>query len=219
MNLDVIIPSAITGVVGLLTGYLALKGQLGKTASDERDSFNKNLLTRLNDLEGKYQVQSQQIVAQSEEIIKLKTRNAFLENLVNEKFNHIAIMYSFYSKIPKPAWMKDKDGFMFFINDAFERQWGVSALRYDGQRDDNIWPKKIAEQFQKNDEEVKLRKKGLCFVEQIPQSPDSEDSEIEEWDVCRFPIVHQDELIGIGGIASKKGIKPKVPQRRRSTDD
>lgn len=74
--------------------------------------------------------------------------------------------------LPLPMWIKDMNGKMLYLNDEYEKIFliprGVRALNYIGNDDFSVWPKKIAEEFRKNDVEAFNSSHPIKRVVKIP---------------------------------------------------
>jgi len=67
----------------------------------------------------------------------------------------LLVMESSYMHIPLPSWLKDIDGTMLAVNDAYEMYFlipnGFVKSDYIGKTDSDVWPENIAQEFIGND--------------------------------------------------------------------
>lgn len=57
----------------------------------------------------------------------------------------------FMNNSPAIAWMKDSQGRHVYLNQTYEKRFGVKQEDYLGKTDFELWPTEVAEQFWKND--------------------------------------------------------------------
>jgi PAS domain S-box-containing protein len=73
------------------------------------------------------------------------------------------------------AWMKDEDGRHVFLSDNFQKQFQVDFNDWKGKTDFELWPREIAEEFHRNDQEVLKRGQTIEIVERAT-NPDGSSS-------------------------------------------
>lgn len=110
----------------------------------------------------------------------------------------VNMLESAHLNLPIPQWLKDKNGTMLSINSAYEELFGKTVSQYVGNTDYDVWPKKIADQFKKNDTVVKRTRKHIQTQEMIEV-----DEHVQIWEVLKYPRYEGSTFIGIGGIAFK----------------
>lgn len=157
------------------------------------DSLTKRVATLEVDITKLHQeneILRKQRIAQEEEIAQLRREIA-------EKGNYITTLKAYYEYMPAPAWMKDSNGIMTFINGAYEKTFGVSKLEYEGRMDEDVWGELAAKEFGKHDDRVLSKRKALRIVENVPNVNGKGST---EWVIWKFPIEHNGQLL-IGGIA------------------
>jgi PAS domain-containing protein len=162
---------------------------------------NTELIKRVADLESKVDFLVKEASLKDKKITGL-------ELTVKQQFDRIKTLEAYPYYMPGPAWMKDETSRMLFINEVYSREWGVSAFRYVGKFDHDIWPKEIADNFVKNDQEVIKCGCSIRTLELIPRralEPISEDNEAVEWIVWKWPVVKDGKIFGIAGAAFPKG--------------
>ena len=105
---------------------------------------------------------------------------------------------SFMDNIPNVAWMKDPTTWEhIYINKAFESFFKKTLKEIEGKTDYNFWPKEVADNLRKHDEEV--LKKGLSIksYEDVP----GPDRVLHHWLVYKFPLISNGKTL-IAGIAT-----------------
>lgn len=203
MDWTPVIVALITSGVTLAGAWLTFRSQSKSTIVEFQDQLAKDRKywrDEYEELRNKYNKLEL-------DNVDLKAKIAELELKVSEQFDHIAILEAYYEHMPGPAWMKDSSSRMFFINRAYENEWGVSKLKYEGMTDHDIWPPDVADAFVRNDVEVIERRAGFVTDEQVPAralEPISEANPTAAWRIWKFPVVIKGEVVGIGGIAVRK---------------
>ena len=97
---------------------------------------------------------------------------------------------------PWPAWLKDENSVMLFLNDAYEDWFAVQANSYVGCTDEAVWPEAVAETFREHDQLVRDSKMGDVFSETINVKEQSIPLLVIKW-----PTKLADGNIGVGGMA------------------
>ena len=131
------------------------------------------------------------------------------KTLADSQENFKAFMYH----SPAIAFIKDKNGQLVYVNETFERIFGLCFEQCRGKTDAELWPAPIAIQNRKNDEYVLRHKKALEVIEEA-QHPDG----VHNWLVTKFPITKADELmvgcIGID-ITERKRLEEQLRQSQK----
>ena len=68
---------------------------------------------------------------------------------------------AFMDNSPTISWAKDEDGKHVYLSRTYEKRFNVSFEERRGKTDFDLWPKKIAEEFRRNDFLV-LKKRTTC---------------------------------------------------------
>lgn len=110
------------------------------------------------------------------EISNLKNIIEKLNISLVKKENEFTLFSSIKYDYPFPFWIKDTKGIMIFINQAYEKAFGVSKERYVGQTDDQIWGKEKAEAYKRGDEEARLDPRGYKVF-----NDECEDYSVVKW--------------------------------------
>ncbi len=105
--------------------------------------------------------------------------------------------------MPLPAWYKDADGKMRFINSAYTLAFQIRPEEYIGRKDRDIWPPDTATQFARSDDKVKHHGVEMHFVEEVPDRAMMDDAPKNAWYVIKFPYRNSmtGEIQGIAGVA------------------
>jgi PAS domain-containing protein len=99
----------------------------------------------------------------------------------------------YLENLPIPAWSKDINGNMLWLNSAYEKEFNVNRNDYIGSNDYQIWSKVIADRFKVNDQNIIKFGKSYMFLEK-----DNEDRTLLVW---KFPIKDiKGQIVAIGGI-------------------
>lgn len=106
-----------------------------------------------------------------------------------------------FPDLPIPLWLKDRNGIMLSLNDAYEKAFLIPQGKHRGdyimQTDKEIWPERVAELFKKNDLKAIERGKSVRIV--FEEAPEMDI--LKNWQFIKYPYYIDGTLIGIGGIA------------------
>ena len=102
----------------------------------------------------------------------------------------------FMNHSPAVAWMKDRQGRYIYINETYEKHFGVQLRDRLGKTDFEIYPRSIAEQFAKNDQDALTAGYPVEFTE------DSIDQQGNPcyWLAYKFPFHDASGQVFVGGI-------------------
>ena len=121
------------------------------------------------------------------------TRN--LERKVRKRTHEIT---SFLEYTPAVVYMKDAKGRYMLVNTRYEKLFDVSMNEIRNKKDHEILPKKVADQFKKNDNRVLMEKHSFQVEETICQC-----NGLHTYLSVKFPIYDgKGVIIGVGGIAT-----------------
>ena len=115
----------------------------------------------------------------------------------------LLIMESAYMHIPVPSWLKDLDGTMLALNEAYEDNFlkplGLCRADYIGKTDFDIWDDETAKEYQENDVKVLNSIEKVWFGKEkiILNGVDVTD----QWKMLKYVRFAGDLEIGIGGMA------------------
>jgi len=119
---------------------------------------------------------------------RLHSEKALRES--EERFN------AFMDNSPAIAWMKDEQGRHVYLNRAIERQFGLRPEECRGKTDFDLWPREIAEQFHRNDQEVLRTGRTIDVVEETV----ARDGGRSYWQNFKFPFQDVSGRRFVGGI-------------------
>lgn len=120
------------------------------------------------------------------------------------------VPWAFIDNLPLPAWAKDLNGKMIWINAEYSLRFGIKPSEYEGRDDYEVWPLAIAEKFRRHD--LQIIKTGLTtkFTEEVPETWGEDSSPIRKWTVWKFPIYdNNNNLTAIGGIAAPESFEER----------
>ena len=115
----------------------------------------------------------------------------------------LLIMESAYMHIPVPSWLKDLDGTMLALNEAYEDNFlkplGLNRADYIGKTDFDIWDEETARQYQENDVRVLNSIEKVWFGKEkiVLNGVDV----TNDWKMLKYVRFAGDLEIGIGGMA------------------
>lgn len=102
----------------------------------------------------------------------------------------------FMDNSPTIAWMKDAQGRYVYLSKTHERRFGVQLAEWRGKTDFDIWPQRVADVFQRNDQQVLVTGDVLEVVEETPNS----DGTRCAWWAFKFPFQDASGMQYVGGI-------------------
>ena len=103
---------------------------------------------------------------------------------------------AFIEESPAVAWMKDAEGRYVYVNATLSRVSGLPKEHVLGRTDLELFPEEVAQQLQRNDEEVRRTHKPLQTVERIPTAS----GRLHSWSIWKFPFESGPHLY-VGGLA------------------
>jgi len=148
---------------------------------------------------------------------RLRQENKEHERRQNELYKKIAehekklsalnakllVMESSYMHIPLPSWLKDIDGTMLAVNDAYEMYFlipnGFVKSDYIGKTDSDVWPENIAQEFIGNDILTLQSEKKIWFGKETILIKDVDVS--DNWRVLKYVRYAGNIAVGVAGIA------------------
>lgn len=115
----------------------------------------------------------------------------------------LLVMESSYMHIPLPSWLKDIDGTMLAVNDAYEMYFlipnGFVKSDYIGKTDSDVWPENIAQEFIGNDILTLQSEKKIWFGKETILIKDVDVS--DNWRVLKYVRYAGNIAVGVAGIA------------------
>ena len=115
----------------------------------------------------------------------------------------LLVMESSYMHIPLPSWLKDIDGTMLAVNDAYEMYFlipnGFVKSDYIGKTDSDVWPENVAQEFIGNDILTLQSEKKIWFGKETILIKDVDVS--DNWRVLKYVRYAGNIAVGIAGIA------------------
>jgi len=120
------------------------------------------------------------------------------------KLDSKAFLSAFVECAPVPIWIKDGDGIMRFINEAYEKIYGIDRLAYIGKKDSEVWGQDISQEFRKKDLEVMQGRTVAYAIEKVPNRAGFR--QYDHLQVVKFPLYSGPEVIGIAGMIT--GVYP-----------
>ena len=103
---------------------------------------------------------------------------------------------------PHASWVKNKNGVMMSLNDAYEDNFlkprGLSKFNYLAYKDKDVWPDSIAEEYAKNDAYVINHKVEWRGYETVIIG-----DKVTKWRISKWPIWDdmKREVQGVAGVA------------------
>jgi hypothetical protein len=203
INLTAIIVAVITTIFGTAVGYwLKYKAGSRKQYGDEFDRIVRA-----------WQSDNERLRKREQELEK---RVEEMERRVNDLSNKLQLMESAHQDLPLPQWLKDKDGTMLALNNAYEQVFlipnNMERDDYVGRTDKEIWGKEIGAEYQYYDKRALSTRRPVHSIETVKMG-----DRTTKWQVYKYPRYAGNALIGVGGlaiqeIAIKEGEDGKVSE-------
>jgi len=135
---------------------------------------------------------------------ELKKEIYDMRNEIDRLNAKLVIMESGHSDMPFPVWLKDSDGRMMYLNEAYEKMFlrpmGLTREDYIGKYDTDIWDKETAEHFKVNDDLAKTSETGSYRTyEEVLVSRDGH-HKFETVEVLKYLRFYGGVIIGVGGL-------------------
>ncbi|CAN5571641.1 hypothetical protein BH10CYA1_BH10CYA1_21500 [soil metagenome] len=133
--------------------------------------------------------------ATNREALSIKSEND--ELAVGELSPDVGLFKTFFNDCSTPCFVKDDEGCYVFINDEFERQFGVKRSSFLGTTASSWVSEESATQIRQRDFEVLSEHSTSCQRDLLPNADGVEG----HWSVHRFPIFDSRRRCFVGGIA------------------
>ena len=138
--------------------------------------------------------------SQNPQIEYLRALTERLDESSKIRLDSADYMAAFVDNLPLPAWIKDVEGTMRFLNDAYEKVYDIKKEDYIGKKDSDVWPKDVADNFKRLDEVV-LRGESVEYsVEKVINR--AEFRRYDHIQVVKFPLFNGPDVVGIAGLVT-----------------
>jgi PAS domain S-box-containing protein len=125
-------------------------------------------------------------------IARAERRSEDARRELDERFSR------FMRHLPGLAWMKDLKGRYVFANDAAEKAFRTPREDLYGRRDEEVFPRDVADRFTENDRRALESGTAVQVVEEL----EHDDGIVHRSIVSKFPVPGPDgEIAWVGGIA------------------
>ncbi len=104
---------------------------------------------------------------------------------------------TFMNTIPMLGFMKDSDGRLVYVNQAFTAKFARPAEHFLGKLDHELFPAEVARKLHEADLRVMAGAKAVELREQAP----TPDGILREWWVVKFPFRDAQGRVFLGGVA------------------
>ncbi|MCP3954994.1 MAG: PAS domain-containing protein [Desulfobacterales bacterium] len=102
----------------------------------------------------------------------------------------------FMKHTPSVAFIKDPKGRYVYVNEGYQKFFGLDPQNCIGKTDDELWPPEIAQKLKKNDSLVIAQKEAIVNVEILEIN-----NETRHQLVSKFPILKDGRPNAVGGFA------------------
>lgn len=186
---------------------IVIAGLVGLGSKYGIDFFNSKRREKRVDFDTILQRLDKELTESKKKQEELSAKNQELQNqllkmqgeIMNLR-NKIILLESAQNHSPLPMWLKDTDGTMLALNDAYTETFlepnGISKKDYVGHFDKDVWPLHIAQEYGENDRQVLVTKKVFRGRETVKIN----DTETQ-WRIIKYPRYAGEIVIGIAGVA------------------
>lgn len=134
------------------------------------------------------------VISQNIEMLEaMEMRFAVAPYFLNSREKELV---SFVSCFPYPAWIKDYNTRMIYVNPAYEKAYGVTVEEYNGKLDFEVWHNTYAEEYQAHDKSVMENRE---YVE-VNETYQDTQGETHALNVVKWPLIRDGEVIGVAGM-------------------
>lgn len=120
----------------------------------------------------------------------------------------------FMRYLPDVAFIKDRSGRYIFVSESCRTKAGLDPAFLIGKSDDQLWPRRLAEQFRRHDEEVFVTGQPVRHSTQVPTHGES-----RSWSIYKFPIPGEaGQLLLLGGLAVDESERKSLEARLREAE-
>jgi PAS domain S-box-containing protein len=112
------------------------------------------------------------------------------------------------------AWLKDEDGRHVFLSDRYQSRFQAGFNEWKGKTDFELWPKEVAEQFRRNDQEVLAADRTTEVIEESV-NPDGSHS---WWLSSKFSFRERSGKRYVGGLAVDITERKRVEEALRESE-
>jgi PAS domain S-box-containing protein len=121
---------------------------------------------------------------------------ADITDLVQDFVHCETRFHAFMDNSPAVSWMKDEQGRYAYLSRTYQQRMRVRLEGWLGKTDFELWPREIAEQFQKSDREALARGKPVEIFEEAPDA----DGKHCCWWIFKFPFEDAAGNKFVGGV-------------------
>jgi PAS domain-containing protein len=218
MILSSILQILAGGVLGIILSYIINNKKVEKDKYTllfeklmlESDNLRQQIRELSQDCERKtFMLQQEMLLAKEKHVIELADHNkklAILENSVNNHHMQIIMLESSHSYSPYPIWLKDMNGIMLYVNEAYVETFlkPQKKTRSDilGKSVLNIWSDHVAKKLMQFDSEI-LRQDAAYnyYFEDYLRLKTLDDSIDMVYRIIKYKRYYEKTLIGIAGMA------------------
>lgn len=201
--MESIIAAVLSGgtVAGVITAWFNYRA---KYDTNQSDSY-KYTIDFLKEDNERLRVDNSELHL---DIVRLKERVTSLERTVTKYEHKIMLLESTHNYSPFPTWLKDMDGIMLSLNDAYEKVFlipnGLSRSDYVGKNDIEVWGEEIGNRYMDNDQKA-LRSNNKVWVGTEPIKIGDDITEAE-WQIIKYIRYAAGIKIGFAGKAIPKDL-------------
>lgn len=109
-------------------------------------------------------------------------------------------LISFVACFPYPAWIKDYNTRMIYLNPAYEKTYNVTVEEYNNKLDFEVWHNESANAYCANDKAVM---ESRTFVE-LTETYEDLHGVKHQLDVVKWPLIREGSVIGVAGMVRPK---------------
>lgn len=200
--------SAIATIISTVLSYKVAKAksklETRQSLMEAEENFRKQLMECINELRARLSVVEADNDKLKKELFLAELKIKELEAITAENFNIFGVFENFISNIPFPSWVSILDESnqlsVSFINERYTDTWGFSKSFCVNNTNENIWGQEISDDLKKIVNEVIYYKRPTCALIMLPYNQTNMSVKVP-YLISKFPVIINNKLICIGGIA------------------
>ncbi len=110
-------------------------------------------------------------------------------------------LISFVSCLPYPAWIKDYNTRMIYVNPAYEKAYNITVEEYNGKLDFEVWHNDHSGEYKTNDMQVMQTREHV----KLNETYEDVNGKTHTLRVLKWPLTHNNTVIGVAGMVIEDG--------------
>lgn len=191
-------------LIPISTFILGLSGTIITWLRNKKESKQVDINTLLKQWEVQYHLINSRLQEAEEREKECLENYATMIKELNALKASVTLLKASAPTIPIPMWVKDTNGIMLSLNDAYEQTFlkplGKTRNDYIGKTDTEVWGEEIAKEFRINDNIAALSDEPISVFENVNIG----NGIFKEYNIIKYRNKIADLVISIAGIALPK---------------